>query len=330
MQSPRFWSLPKPTLTARLLAPLGWIYGVITAARMGGQGIRLDIPVICVGNFTLGGAGKTPTCLMLGHILREDGHRPFFISRGYGGELSTNVPVLIDSTQHTSAQVGDEPLLLAQVAPCFICVDRVAAARAAVAAGATVIIMDDGLQNSTLTKTFSIAVVDAAVGVGNGLCFPAGPLRASLKAQILHIDAVVLIGKANPNITELAERVPAILTFSATLVPDAAIAEGLAGQRVYAFAGIGRPEKFFATLRQTGADIVATQSFPDHHQFSAKDLESLAKIAKSRGIIPVTTQKDAMRLPPKLRDNVVALPVTLKLDQPLNFLEQVQKKIQAP
>ena len=326
----RLWSLPKPNLAARLLAPLGWIYGAVTAARMSGQGARLSVPVICVGNFTLGGAGKTPTCLMLAQMLIDAGHRPVFVSRGYGGALSSKAPVLVSLERHTSAEVGDEPLLLARLAPCFICTDRLAAAQAAIAAAATVIILDDGLQNPKLAKTFSLAVVDAQAGFGNGLCFPAGPLRAPLKAQLRHVDAVIFIGKdVAENDRLLARLRPDLHSFSGALVPDAAIAAGLSGQRVFAFAGIGRPEKFFQTLRETGADVVATQSFPDHHEFSAKDMESLAKISKSRGVIPVTTQKDAMRLPPRLRDNVVALPVTLHLRQAAQLLALVQTKIQA-
>ena len=331
MLPPRFWSLSKPGFIARLLAPLGWLYGTITAARMNGQGTRLSVPVICVGNFTLGGAGKTPTCLMLAHMLIEAGHRPAFVSRGYGGALSSPMPMLVKPELHTSAEVGDEPLLLARLAPCFICTDRLAAAQAAIAAAATVIILDDGLQNPKLAKTFSVAVIDAQAGFGNGLCFPAGPLRAPLKTQLKHVDAVIFIGKdVADNVRLLATLRPDLRSLFGTLVPDAAVAAGLRSQRVFGFAGIGRPEKFFQTLRETGADVVATQSFPDHHEFTAKDMESLAKISKSRGVIPVTTQKDAMRLPPGLRNNVVALPVTLQLEDASRLLELIQTKIQAP
>lgn len=329
MLAPGFWSLPKPTLLARLLSPFGWMYGGISAARMRSKGVSLNVPVICIGNFTLGGAGKTPTASAIANLLRNSGQKPMFVSRGYGGALSGKTPVLVEPEKHASADVGDEPLLLARIAPCFICQDRVAAAKAAIAAGATLIILDDGLQNPSLVKTVSIAVIDNEVGVGNGLTFPAGPLRAPLRAQLPRVDAILSVGagEADSALLKRAAR-RHIPVFHGQLVPDAAIAAGLNGQRVFAFAGIGRPEKFFATLRATGAEIAATQSFPDHHQFSQQDMTSLARIAKERGIIPVTTEKDAMRLSPEMRNNVVALPVTLHINNADQLLQLIRMKCQ--
>eukprot|EP01037_Dinobryon_pediforme_P009588 gene9588-9665_t len=293
---------------------------IIAARRLRKLGEKLSVPVICIGNFTVGGAGKTPTAVCLARALLAFGERPAVVSRGYGGALSGVVPVRVDVQIHTSADVGDEPLLLARVAPTYICTNRVAGARAAIAEGASLILLDDGLQNPGLAKTFSIAVVDSQIGVGNGLCLPAGPLRAPLKAQLPMVQALISIGDgtADAPLLAQAER-QAISTFKARLLPDPALAAAISGQRVFAFAGIGRPEKFFETVRATGAEIVATQTFPDHHRFTKSDLTTLARLAKQRGIIPVTTEKDAMRLPPDMRNNVVLLPVTLEIDNMAAF-----------
>jgi tetraacyldisaccharide 4'-kinase len=314
MRAPSFWSRPDKTLLACILSPLGWIYGAITARRMAQSGTHLDVPVLCIGNFTAGGAGKTPVAARLAQALLQRGKRPAIISRGYGGVLSGLTPVRVDPSRQSSAEVGDEPLLLARVAPTYICTDRLAGAKAAIAEGATFILLDDGLQNPQLAKAFSIAVVDSEVGIGNGLCLPAGPLRAPLSAQWCHVQAVISIGEGTTDAPLLAQAYKrGIATFKARLVPDPSLAAAISGQRVFAFAGIGRPEKFFATVRQTGADVAATQAFPDHHRFTKLDLTSLARLAKQRGIIPVTTEKDAMRLPPEMRANVVALAVTLDI-----------------
>lgn len=327
MRAPSFWNQPDQTLLASALSPLGWLYGAVAAHTMAKSGISLTVPVLCIGNFTAGGAGKTPVAACLALALTARGEQPAIVSRGYGGALSSANPVRVDAARHTSADVGDEPLLLARVAPTYICTDRVAGARAAIAAGATLILLDDGLQNPRLTKSCAIAVVDSEVGVGNGLCLPAGPLRAPLKAQWPHVDAVISIGVGTAGAHVLAEAARRnVRVFMARLVPDPVLSAAIAGQRVFAFAGIGRPEKFFATVRQTGADIVATQAFPDHHRFTKADLTSLARLAKQRGIIPVTTEKDAMRLPPEMRVHVVALPVTLEIEEKDALLDAISSR----
>ncbi len=195
MRAPAFWWKPRPDAVAHLLSPFGAVYGAIAARRMNKAGARVNAPVICVGNFVAGGAGKTPTAMALAQEMKRAGHTPFFLSRGYGASRPVESPRIVDAARDSAADVGDEPLLLARVAPTVVCADRVAGARLAIEAGASVLIMDDGLQNPSLQKDFTIAVVDGAVGVGNSLCIPAGPLRAALDAQLQRTDAIVIAGE---------------------------------------------------------------------------------------------------------------------------------------
>ncbi|MFE1602822.1 tetraacyldisaccharide 4'-kinase [Methylobacterium sp. ID0610] len=310
MRPPGFWWSVPPALPARLLAPLGRLYGRRVARRMARPGAEAPLPVICVGNVGLGGAGKTPTALAVAGLLREVGRSPAFLSRGYGGQLRG--PVRVDPARHAAADVGDEPLLLARAAPTIVARDRVAGAALCAAGGAGVIVMDDGLQNPSLRKSWSVAVFDAAVGIGNGLPFPAGPLRASLAEHWPFIDAVLIIGAGAAGERVAAEAArhgrPVI---RGSLRPDPAAAAGLAGQPVLAFAGIGRPEKFFDSLRAIGADLRATRAFPDHHAYGAADLAALERDAARAGLRLVTTEKDRVRLPAGAP--VAVLPVSLRL-----------------
>jgi tetraacyldisaccharide 4'-kinase len=272
------------------------------------------VPVICIGNFTVGGAGKTPAALALAAVLKGQGKRPFFLSRGYGGSLAG--PILVDPEAHRTSQVGDEPLLLARVAPTVVSRDRPAGARHAADQGASVIVMDDGLQNPSLHKDCAIAVVDGAAGVGNGLCLPSGPLRAPLAAQWPQVDAVLVLGPgaAGDEIAREARR-QGKAVLRGRLAPDPPIAASLKGARVLAFAGIGRPEKFFETLRGIGAEVVLERSFPDHHPYSLRDISTLSAEAQARDLVLVTTEKDRMRLAGVPgTDGMVALPVSLVLD----------------
>ena len=312
MRAPAFWWWQAPTLTAHLLSPLGAIYGALTARRMGRPGADCGPPVICIGNFVAGGAGKTPTAIAVAQALLAQGRKPILLSGGYG--TSATRPRLVDRARDTALDVGDEPLLLAAIAPCIVAAEKLAGARACVAAGADVIVMDDGLQNPALTKALRIAVVDGAVGVGNGLCVPAGPLRAPLPAQWPHVDALVVIGAGEPG--EAVARAAQNLgkpVMRGHLAPDPGMAMGLAGREVIAFAGIGRPEKFFDTLRALGADIIETEAFPDHHAFTPREIAGLQARAKRRGAALVTTEKDAARRGPAA-EQMLILPVRLALD----------------
>jgi tetraacyldisaccharide 4'-kinase len=276
---------------------------------------KAPVPVVCVGNFVVGGAGKTPTALALARALRAAGERPAFLSRGYGGEArldSLRVSVGADS----AARVGDEPLLLARVAPCYVGRDRVAAARLAIEDGASVLIMDDGLQNPGLEKTLSLAVVDGEAPFGNGLCLPAGPLRAPVAAQMRHVDALAMIGADAAAAAALAVRAPGKPLFLASLHADAIAASQLIGRPVLAFAGIAHPEKFFATLAGIGAQVVETAAFPDHWAFRPREIERLATRAARRGLTLVCTEKDLVRLPAAFAAEARALPVTLGFEAP--------------
>ena len=311
MRAPGFWWRQEPTLAARLLSPFGAVYGALTARRMGRAGEDPGPPVICIGNFVAGGAGKTPTAIAVAQELLALGRRPVFLSRGYGSTAAS--PRLVDKSRDKAADVGDEPLLLAALAPCVVAADKGEGARACVTAGADVIVTDDGLQNPALAKALRIAVVDGMVGVGNGLCVPAGPLRAPLPAQWPHVDALVVIGEGGPGqaMARAAEGLGKPV-LQGVLAPDPGMAMGLRGRDVLAFAGIGRPEKFFDTLRVLGAEVVETEAFPDHHAFTPREIAGLHARAKRRGAALITTQKDAARLG-AAADQLLTLPVRLAL-----------------
>ncbi len=315
MRAPRFWSKPRPTLLARLLQPTGWAYGRATAQRMRGQGERAGAPTICVGNFVAGGAGKTPTALALARMLIGDGRHVAFLSRGYGGTERVE-PLLVDASAHTAAMVGDEPLLLAKAAPCWVGADRVRSARSAVEAGADALILDDGLQNPGLIKDLAFAVVDGETGFGNGLCVPAGPLRAPLSVQLPFVQALIVLSGDDAAASRIAALAPGKPLIRASLEPDALAAAPLIGREVVAFAGIARPEKFYATLRRVGAQIVATRDFADHHPYTPREVEALIEEAGRRGALLATTEKDLARLSARQARAVVALPVTLRFEEP--------------
>lgn len=315
MRAPDFWWRAEPSLLARLLKPLGALYGMRTLKRMAQPGKRASIPLVCVGNPVAGGAGKTPAAIEIARLLSHAGRKPVFLTRGYGGRLEG--PVRVDPTQHTAKDVGDEPLLLARTAPCVVAGERVAGAAFAARLG-DVIVMDDGFQNPSLKKDMALLVIDADQGIGNGLCIPAGPLRAPIEEQLARADAVILVGdgKAAAFLSRRKKR-PVL---SARLVPDAKAAAGLKGRRVLAFAGIGRPQKFSATLEALGAEVVRLAAFPDHHVFTAKQARALLDEAARDDLVLVTTEKDFVRLSgPELKwlaDKSHALPVRLAFDKP--------------
>ncbi|HWK00001.1 MAG TPA: tetraacyldisaccharide 4'-kinase [Xanthobacteraceae bacterium] len=311
MRAPAFW-WQTPGLCSTVLAPIGAIYGAVAGSRMRQTGARADVPVICIGDPTVGGAGKTPVAIAVAKTLIAQGKRPYFLTRGYGGREQG--PLLLDPAKHSAADAGDEPLLLAAVAPVVVSADRVAGAKLAAQSGADVIVMDDGFQNPALIKNLSLLVIDAKGGVGNGRVFPAGPLRAPLAEQLQRANAIVLIGngEAGEQVARDASKV-----LRASIVPDADAAAALKGKSLFAYAGIGRPEKFFATLESIGGNITERRAFPDHHAFSADEANELLAAARSRNLTLVTTEKDLARMRGnaglnELADASKALPITLR------------------
>ena len=315
MRAPAFWANAPdhPGIFAHLLSPLGAAYAAATARRVQQSGYRAKIPVICIGNLTAGGTGKTPTTIALLGRLAQRGHTAIHvISRGYGGRLVG--PVRVDPALHSAADVGDEPLLLAAFAPTWVAKDRAAGVQAAEAAGAQAVLLDDGFQNPTVVKSLSVIVVDASAGFGNGRCIPAGPLREPVQTGLARADLVLTIGAA-PDQTRFSalwgNQIP-VPHLQGHLSP---LKMGMdwQGLRSLAFAGIGNPEKFFATLRGEGAVLAATVSLDDHQPLSPALMQRLEAQAKSLGAQLVTTEKDAARLPDAFRAKVLTLPVRLQL-----------------
>jgi tetraacyldisaccharide 4'-kinase len=308
--APAFWG-ERPGLKAGMLAPLAAVWS--TAGRLRdalARPYRAPVPVICVGNFIAGGAGKTPVALSLCTELRSRGVALHVVTRGYGGRLAG--PLRVDPATHDAAAVGDEPLLLAAAAPCWVARRRAAGLRAAAAAGAELILLDDGLQNPTIVKTLSLVVVDGEYGFGNGRVIPAGPLREGLARGFARADAIVRIGEDAGALRERVDgRLPIV---PAVLAPVAG--ERFAGARLFAFAGIARPQKFFAGLRRLDAVLAGERAFPDHHRFRPGEIAGLRREAERAGARLVTTTKDIVRMPIALRAGIEVLEVEIRWPEP--------------
>ena len=323
MKAPAFWD--EDNWRSRLAAPFAALYGAISQARLRRPPAgAVDVPVICVGNFTLGGAGKTPTVLFLARQLRARGERPFVLSRGYGGSLKG--PLVVNPARHHAGEVGDEPSLMAQEVPVIIGADRLAAARLAVAHGASLLVMDDGLQNPRLKRDCRLAVVDNASGIGNARVFPAGPLRAPLAIQLDLCDGILLVGAGGRGAAvarAAGQRGKPV--FRGRLVADEATRR-LAGLKVLAFCGIGRPEKFRASLSEAGVEIGGFVAFADHHVLVKHEADHLMRRAAEEGLALVTTPKDQARLlgDPYTRRALAGLVnvagIELVMDEPENFI----------
>jgi tetraacyldisaccharide 4'-kinase len=302
LSPPEFWS--RPGLVPSLLEPAAQAYAALGAARRAlATPYRATVPVICVGNLVVGGAGKTPVVESLTRLLVSRGRHPAILSRGYGGGAAG--PVQVDPARHDAAAVGDEPLLLARTAPVWVARNRAAGARAAIAAGADCLVMDDGFQNPSLVKDLSLLAVDGGYGFGNGRVLPAGPLREPASQGLARADAVVLIGEDRAGMLPRLRK-PVL---RAALLPRNG--GDFAGVSVIAFAGIGRPEKFFATLEAVGARLFGRHAFPDHHPYGDDELQRLTDAAAAQGARLVTTEKDWMRLAPGWRARIATLAVTV-------------------
>jgi tetraacyldisaccharide 4'-kinase len=290
-----FWWYRRRGAVASALSPLGAIYGRMAETKTrGATPYRSRLPVICIGNFTAGGGGKTPTAIAVAGLLKAAAEKPCFLTRGYGG--ASEGPILVAEGQ-TAEEVGDETLLLRAQAPVVVAADRAAGAKLIEGTDATVIVMDDGFQNPGLAKDLSLIVVDATTGIGNGLVMPAGPLRAPLEPQLDRADALVLIGDGGKG-------APLSKAFEAKHKPVFKARLAMRGDRrwlgvmpVIGFAGIANPKKFYATLSQHGARLVDTWSYPDHHRYRERQAEALLKWAARNNAMLITTEKDWVRLP---------------------------------
>lgn len=305
MKAPDFWWRTEARWQSSALAPFGALYAAITARRMATQGWRAQVPVICCGNPTVGGSGKTTLALDIGARLLARGRKPAFLTRGYGGTQRQPGRV----AGQTATEIGDEALLLAACAPTYVGADRAVTAKLAIADGADVLVLDDGLQNPSLAKNFTFLVVDGAAGFGNARPIPAGPLRETLPAAIARCQAAVLIGADATGAAAQLGRLP-VLTAHLQTGAD------LTGRKLYAFAGIGRPAKFCETLTAAGANVVRAQAFPDHHPYTDADIQLVLAAAEGLGAIPVTTPKDATRLPARFRDRIEIIGVRLAWTDP--------------
>jgi len=302
VRAPEFWSSETPTAKtwAALLSPIGALYGLSVRLRQArANPYRPKARVLCVGNLTAGGSGKTPVAIALGRMLTARGKKVAFLTRGYGGRLKG--PVLVEPVRHSAAEVGDEALLLAAAGTTILARDRASGARLADQQGADIIVMDDGFQNFQLAKDLSLAVIDATFTFGNGRLIPAGPLRETPSQGLARADGVVLMGDGSPALPFAGPVVRAVLKPLA--------ADAWRGRAVYAFAGIGRPEKFFETLKSTGARVLGSQGFADHHRFSALEMTLLRTTAEKLGAELVTTEKDYVRFNPSERVGIIPVPV---------------------
>ena len=330
MREPAFWYRP-PSLISLLLSPLAAVYGATAGRRLQGKGLDAGIPVFCVGNYHLGGAGKTPTVLALVGVLRELGETPVVLSRGYGGRLRG--PVMVDPERHLATDVGDEPVMLARSVPVAVARERADGVALAKSQGATVIVMDDGFQNPAIAKDVSLIVIDANRGLGNAKVFPAGPLRAPLPPQIDRTDALIVIGEGSAAAsvaTIVATQDKPVLKAHVSAVD--ATASSLRGRRVLAFAGIGDPGRFFRTLRGCGLEVVREHAFADHHPFARSEIEPLLLEAKRNGLTVVTTEKDLARLGvggklPPWAEGVLPFPVKLEFDSASALREFVSDRL---
>ncbi len=311
MHSPKFWNKEKSIWTT-LLKPISAIYAMITRRRVAKKGYKASVPVICVGNIFVGGVGKTPVCLALGELLHTKGKSFYYLNHGYKADKQN---VLVDKRTHSALDVGDEALLLSETAPTIVNHQRAKGAKLAEKWGAKALIMDDGFQNPSLQKDFSFVVVDGKKGFGNECVLPAGPLREPALEGLKRANAVILVGKDTWGVQFYLERngvnLP-ILTGHFEL--DETVVSLFKGKNVFAFAGLGNPQKFYQSLQDKDIFVVGTEDFPDHYYYTRFDIEDIKK--KAKGLPLLTTEKDGVKLPKDVRQNVFVMPGKFIFDKP--------------
>ena len=301
LKAPKFWY--KKSILSLLLSPFGWIYGMIVLCRLRRSQPKLDVPVLCVGNLTLGGSGKTPVVIGLVQALRKQGHVPHILTRGYGGKGWQSVQV--DLKKHTAEDVGDEPILLASHAPTWVGGNRYASGQQAIKTGATVLVMDDGLQNPSLYQDIKIGVFDGSIPMDNTYTFPAGPLRENFLKGLRRLDIMVLLNFEEQPIWSDSDRYVIGQTVT-DQQPDSS--------SYIAFAGIGYPDKFFNLLDKMGFNVIERLSYPDHHSYSNQEIEMLLEKAKNKQAQLITTEKDLVKFPKNVKKNIQPLKIRLELD----------------
>lgn len=322
MREPWFWRADTliAKATAGVLVPLSSAYDAAQRLRWTmTHPTQADGPVVCIGNATLGGVGKTPFAILTHRLLHEAGQECWFLTRGYGGRLKG--PIKIDPKTHYAADTGDEALLLARQGQTMLSAKRPDGAKAAFEGGADIIIMDDGFQNPTLQKTVSILLIDAADPQGNGRVFPAGPLREPVERARQRADIVIAVKRS----AEEAKSETLNADFEAWLEPSSSVAP----QKVIAFTGIGVPSKFFLTLARAGFDLSHKVPFADHHTFTSAELSALRRLAQKEQAALITTEKDYVRLPQEMREHVLTLPVAMKLNDADGFTARLLATIDA-
>lgn len=317
MKTPSFWA--HKNFISTLLSLLGNFYAAATAFRVKfGHCSKVGRPVICIGNLTAGGTGKTPVAISIAKMLQEKGKNPFFISRGYGGKLTD---LLVDKQKHTAQEVGDEPLLLSNQAPVIINSNRYLAAQKALKSGAEIIIMDDGFQNPSLHKDLSFLVFDGGFGYGNGLAIPAGPLRENLQKGLQRAQAIIIIGQDQHNLCNEFSTFPLFQGKIKAILPE------ISNKNIIAFAGIGRPEKFYTSLRELGLNLEKTFDFPDHHQYQSSELQKIINLAQKQGCLIFTTSKDFVKIPQPMQKYFHVLEIEIAWEKPEELADFILNNI---
>ncbi len=316
MKTPSHWN--SINLLSLILSPLGAVYALATKLRLRyNKSKKVSIPVICIGNLTAGGTGKTPVSISIAQLLQQQTLNPFFVSRGYGGNLKN---IIVNPNIHTPKQCGDEPLLLARQAPVVINPDRYAGANTAITNGANIIIMDDGFQNPKLHKDLSFLVFDGNFGVGNELCIPAGPLRETISSGISRAQAIIIIGPDKHNLRTRFN----LPCFMGKITP---LPQTHSNKKVIAFAGIGNPQKFYNSLTECGFEIIKSYDYPDHHYYTEAELKKLISQAQQNNALLYTTSKDFVKIPSHLQKHFKVLEITIQWENPQDLTNFILQRI---